>query len=375
MTEKEVAEIRRRFKQEKSGITHVRGCYVNDQGEIVSEFDQVLSAMGQEEEEKILATLKRTLSGALGKNLLDIAFSNDQVVQGEEHKLLMTLRDSGLKDEAAVRAFFEKVIKTVAVEGGYLLLLATDSYDVPYRAKDGEELEDGSTEVYRYILCSVCPVKMTKPALGYSVHENQFHNCKLDWVVAPPELGFLFPAFDDRSANIYNALYYTKDTAENHQDFVDAVFSSQLPMPAAVQKETFQALLGETLADDCSLDVVHAVNEQLCGLIETSKADKEAPPLALSKGEVRQVLHQCGVSEERATAFEQKYEEAFGANMELNPRNVVEKKLEVRMPDVTVQVNPQRPELVQTRVIDGVKYIMILADENVVVNGVNIHIG
>lgn len=32
MNEKEVAEIRRRFKPEKSAVTHVRGCYVSAQG-------------------------------------------------------------------------------------------------------------------------------------------------------------------------------------------------------------------------------------------------------------------------------------------------------------------------------------------------------
>ena len=39
MNEKEVAEIRRRFKPEKSTVTHVRGCYVSAQGEVVSHFE------------------------------------------------------------------------------------------------------------------------------------------------------------------------------------------------------------------------------------------------------------------------------------------------------------------------------------------------
>ena len=29
MTEKEVAELRRRFRQDKNSITHIRGCYAN----------------------------------------------------------------------------------------------------------------------------------------------------------------------------------------------------------------------------------------------------------------------------------------------------------------------------------------------------------
>ena len=75
MNEKEVAEIRRRFRPDKSNITHIRGCYVNDKREIVSEFDQSLTLMPQEEGEKMLTLLKRALSGTLGKNLVDITFA------------------------------------------------------------------------------------------------------------------------------------------------------------------------------------------------------------------------------------------------------------------------------------------------------------
>ena len=60
MNEKEIAEIRRRFRPDKNNITHVRGCYVNEKREIVSEFDPSLALMSQEESEKFLAILKRT---------------------------------------------------------------------------------------------------------------------------------------------------------------------------------------------------------------------------------------------------------------------------------------------------------------------------
>ena len=142
MNEKEVAELRRRFRQDRSGISHVRGCYVNENREIVSQFDQPLGVMTQEENEKILGLLKRTLSGTLGKNLLDITFTTQQVVHGEEHKLLMALRSSELGDEEAIQAFFQKVISSVTLEGNYMILLVHDAYDVPYRGQDGEEQED-----------------------------------------------------------------------------------------------------------------------------------------------------------------------------------------------------------------------------------------
>lgn len=375
MNEKEVAEIRRRFRPEKNNITHIRGCYVNDKKEIVSQFDQSLTIMPQEEAENILAVLKRTLSGTLGRNLMDISFATAQVVDSDEHRLLMALRSSALKDEEAVQAFFQRVIESLVLEGHYLILLSHDTYDIPYRSKDGERFDEASSEVYSYILCSICPVKMTKPALGYYVVENAFHNLSQDWAVSPPELGFLFPAFDDRSANIYNALYYTRDITENHKEFVDAVFRREIPMPAAAQKEAFQSILAETLADDCCYQVVQTVHDQLYGMIEEHKANKIPEPLVVSKKTVKDVLEACGVAEEHLTAFEEQYDAEFGPDTDISPRNLVDnRQFEVKTPSVTVRVDPDRKELVETRVIDGIKYLLIRADEGVEVNGVAVRI-
>jgi hypothetical protein len=375
MNEKEVSEIRRRYRQDKSSISHIRGCYVNEKREILSQFDQSLGLMSQEETEKFLSILKRTLSGTLGKNLMDITFATDQVVHGEEHKLLMTLRNSSLKDENAVAAFFQRVIQSLTLEGNYLILLAHDSYDVPYRSKDGEKQQDASSEVYSYILCSICPVKLTPPALIYYVYENQFRNRAADWLVSPPELGFIFPAFDDRSTNLYNALYYSRDSKENHEEFVDAVFKTEVPMPAAAQKELFQSMLGDALADDCCFEVVQAVQEELCEMIELHKVNKEEAPLVITKGTIQGVLSSCGVSNGGMATFEESFDKGFGADAQLSPRNIVDtKQLEVRTPDVTIKVSPERSDLVKTRIINGIKYILIRADEGVEVNGVNIHI-
>ena len=375
MNEKEVAEIRRRFRPDKSNITCVRGCYVNDKHEIVSEFRQSLALTPQEEAEKLLTILKRTLSGTLGKNLIDIDFATQQVVDSEEHRLLMELRNSALENDEAIQELFQRIVQSLSIEGHYVILLAHDTYDVPYRSKDGEQQGDASSEVYSYFLCSICPVKLTKPALSYYINENAFHNRREDWIVAAPELGFLFPAFEDRSTNIYSVLYYSRDIAEIHPEFVDAVFRCDIPMSAAAQKETFESILGETLADDCSYDVIQSVHDQLSGMIEEHKANKEVEPLVISKGTVEQVLESCGVPQERTVAFSEKYDTEFGSDMAIRPRNIVNsRQFEVCTPDVTIRVNPERSDLLETRVIDGKKYILIRAEEGVEDNGVPIHI-
>ena len=375
MNEKEVSEIRRRFRPDKNNISSLHGCLVNENREIVSEFEQSLLTSPQEETENILTVLRRTLSGGLGKNLIDIEFETQQVAGSEEHGLLMALRNSALKDPEAVHAFYEKVIPTLKLEGNYLILLVHDTYDVPFHTGDGQRLEDASSEVYSYVLCSICPVKMSKPALSYYMTEQQFHNCKIDWLVAAPELGFLFPAFDDRSTNIYDALYYSKNTATGHPEFVDAVFRRPLPMPAQLQKETFQGLLENVLEENCSYDVIEGVHDRLCGLIAEHKESREEEPLVVTGRMVKGVLSACGVPSGSLENFEERYSAAFGPQESLPPANIVDpRKLEVQTPDVTIQIHSDRRDLVQTRILDGARYIMIRADEGVTVNGIHVRI-
>lgn len=375
MNEREIGELRRRLKPEKTTITHVRGCYVDEKREIVSQFNQSISVLSEEEGEKVLALLRKCLSGTQGKNLVDLSFSTNQVADGEAHKLLLSLRDGGLEDEETVAGFYQKIIDSLVIEGSYLILLASDAYDVPFKGKDDQVQPEGSETMFRYVLCAICPVKLAKPALTYYVTAGEFHNRAADWLVGPPQLGFLFPAFDDRATNLYGALLYTRNLAENHSEFVDAVFGATAPMAAADQMEGFQAILGQSLENDCSLETVQAVRGQLCAMIQEHKESKEPEPLTVNKATVKGVLASCGVSEDHVEAFDREYDQVFGPETDISPRNVVDpKRLEVKTPDVTIRVSPERGDLIETRVLGGVKYIMIRADEEVEVNGVSIHI-
>lgn len=375
MNEKEVAELRRRLRPDKSNIAYIRGCYVNERKEIISQFNESLTMMPVEDGEKYLSFFRKVLTGSIGRNLLDLSFETQQVVSGEEHKLLMTLRDSKLEDENAVQMFFSRAIQSLDLEGNSLILLTYNTYDVYYKGKDDVVQEDSSSEQFRYLLCAVCPVKETKPSLNYINRESRFHIQAAGQVVGMPELGFMFPAFDDRATNIYNALYYNRNIEENHAGFVDTIFKTPVPMPAMVQREMFQTMLGETLEEECSLDVIQSVQDHLSQMIEVHKESHEVEPLTVSKKGIRAVLAASGVSDERAEAFDERFDAEFGVNTELNPVNLVDtKRLEVKTPDVVIQVNPERSELVQTRIINGAKCIVIKVSEGVEVNGVPIQI-
>lgn len=370
MNEKEVSEIRRRFRADKSNINHVRGVFVNEKKEIVSEFDQSLGMLSEEESGAILSVLKKALSGYIGRNLIDISFSNEQVLNSEEHKLLSTLRSSELRDNDAVHALYEKILPSIEMDGNYLIMLAYDSYDVFSKSASGEDGD--SSESFSYILCAVCPIKSSKYSLTYYIHENRIRNVCEDAVISAPEFGFMFPTFDDRKTNIYNALYYTKSVSEKREGFINAVFNTELPMPAAEQKETFNSLLAET---ECSFDVVESVHAELSAMIDNHKESREEEPLTVSKTTVKDILRASGVTEEKLEVFEKKFDESFGENAELSPQNIIDRnKFDLRTADATIKVDPERSEIVETRVIDGTKYILIRADSDVEVNGVNIRI-
>ncbi len=376
MNEREIGEIRRRMRRERSNMTAVFGCYVNAQKEIIAEFKQSIGMMPENEAEKYFTLFKRTLSGGLGKNLLNIAFRTSQVADSPEHKLLMDIRASRLEDKDARFALYRKIIETTNLQENYLILLGQESYDVPFKSKDDSTQQDASSEVYTYFLCAVCPVKETKSNLRYVAESKDFHDGGLAHIVSAPEAGFLFPAFDNRATNIYDVLFYTHSPKVAHEELIGSLFGVKAPKCAEEQKKSFKAILTSSLGDDCSMDVVQGVHDNLHQSIQMHKESKVREPLLIGKEELGLALQECAVSDKAMAKFNVEFDEVFGHDAQLYPKNLIgSNKIEIKTPDVVIKVNPERSDLVETKVIGGVKYILICADENVEVNGVNIHIG
>ncbi len=371
MNKKEVSELRRRFNPEKTAISNIYGCYVNGNKEVIAYLDESLGIMPQEEAEQYLALLKKALSGKLNRNLIDIIFTTEQVMDSDTHRLLMALREG--KSEAR-KQFFQTVIDSLDMgDSNYLILCANDAYDVPFKSAgdiDRSSLKYAAGEadqVYRYFICAVCPVKDGKKELGFFSGENEFHNSLAKQVVSAPELGFLFPAFDDRASNIYNALFYARKPDEIHHEFIDAIFQVEPPMSAAEQREAFERALSSSLA--CRMEVIRAVHEQLKAKIDEHKETKEEAPLSVSVGDITAILTDCNVAEEQIKTFQKNYKESFGQGV-LNPENIIDsRKFEVRTGEITITADPELSYLVETREIDGQKYIMVPVSGETELNG------
>ncbi|MBR0465000.1 MAG: DUF4317 domain-containing protein [Clostridia bacterium] len=373
MNKKDITEIKRRLNPERNNLTVVRGCYVDSHGDILSRFDLSPYTMPTDEAERYLALFSKVLSGTLEKNLISVNFTSSDGEMPPEQKLLMALRDSALTDDEAVSLMFDKVIASHSSQENYLVLLMHDAYDVPSYSADGQRLEDGS-DVFHYILMALCPVRLGKSALFYDGAEKGFHTHIPDMRVAAPTFGLMYPAFENRSANIHAGLYYQKDIKNPETDLTDALFAgAQAPVSPMEQQEAFGAILSDSLGSECSLGLLDAVHTHLRQRIADQKADKTAEPAKVTKRELEHVLAEAGVTDEGVQAFSEAYDDQLGEGVDLSPVNMIDPgKFSLKLPDISIRVTPDRAHLITAQMIDGVKYLLIRADEGVEVNGVNV---
>ena len=371
MNKKEVLEIRKQFTPANCAITRIAGCYVDHEKNKKMESKSAFLSLPEEEAFKYFDIFKKTLSGTMGKNMLNMEFPIDQEMPGGTQEFLMKLKASKLEDDMLLEEFYDKVIATYEYAENYYIILIHAMYDVPGRSSDNMEMFDASDEVYEYLVCSICPVSLSKAGLSYNAESNCIQDRIRDWVVDMPDKGFLFPAFNDRSTDIHGVLYYTKKSEDLQPELIEQLLGARMPMSANTQKETFQMLIEDTLGEDGDYETIRNIHDTLNDMIEEHKEEPE--PLQLDKTDVRKVFEKSGVSSEKMECFDQNYEETAGEKTSLLATNITEtKKFQIETPDIVIKVNPERADLIETRVIDGRQCLVIAVDDHIEINGVNV---
>lgn len=371
MNRKEVLEIRKQFTPDNCAITRICGCYVDHEKNIIFESKDAFLSLPEEEEFKYFEIFRHTLSGTLGKNLVDMEFPLEQEKAGKTQEFLLKLRDTRLEDDALVQEFYKKIIENYDYGENYYIILIHSVYDIPGKSTAGDEMFDASDEVYAHIMCSICPVKMSKAGLSYNAVTNSLANRVRDWVVEQPINRFLFPAFNDRSSDIHSVLTYAKNPEIEQPGLIETVLGSVMPLTPATQKETFQSILSETLEEDGNYEVIKSVYENLNEMIEENKDNPE--PLSFSKTEVKKLLENSGVPEKNMQTFEQVFDAHTNGEAELIATNIAStKSFGIETPDIVVKVNPERADLVETKLIDGRQCLVIAVDDHVEVNGISV---
>ena len=371
MNKKEISEIKKQFSPNNCAITRICGCYVDGEKNKKTELKEAFLSLSEEEMFKYFEIFKKTLSGTIGKNLINMEFPLDQEKEGGTQEFLMKLRGSKLQDNAILEEFYDKIIENYDYGENYYIILIHAVYDIPGKSSDGQEMFDASDEIYDHILCSICPVNLSKAGLCYNAETNNIEDRIRDWIVEMPDLGFLFPVFNDRSTDIHGLLYYTKNAEQLRSTFVDEMFGCTTPLSAGGQRDSFNALVEETLGDDCAYDTVMNIHEKLNEWVESQKDSPD--PAVLTKPEVKRLFEECGVEDEKLETFDQTYEAIAGENASLMANNITNsRRTESRTPDGVIHVDPDRARLIETQVIDGRKCIVIPMEGDVEINGIHV---
>ncbi len=369
MNKKEISEIRKLFAKDSCRIDSLAACYVSIEKEKTFVINEALSSLSEEELQYHLSIFHKCLGGTLGKNLINMEFPLDAEFGEGQQKFLLNLRDSGLKEEEILEKFFDLIIANYPSSDKYYIVAIHGNYDVPGKGKDGETLEDASDIIYEYLLCAICPVKLSKAALGYDSDANRIRERVRDWVVEVPEKAFLFPAFNDRGPDIHSMLYYTKKAEELFPEFVETVFGTTSPLSPETQTETFNSLITETLGDEVSLEIVQRVQENIAEVIEQNKEIPE--PVELTPYEMKELLGKSGVENEKLENFEETFKAVAGEKAIIIADNLpVVKQLKIKAPDIEIKVKPESASLISHKMVDGVLSIVIPVGDGVEVNGI-----
>ena len=371
MNKKEISEIKKLLTPEHAVVTRICGCYVDGEKEIKFTSKEAFNSLSEDEAFKYFDIFRHTLTGTLGKNLINMEFPNEEELEGGRQEFLLKLKNSQLQDDELLDEFYQNVIANYQYASNYYIILIHAVYDVPGKSTDGTEMFDASDSVYDYVICSICPVNLSKSGLSYDADTNSISERVRDWIVGAPANGFLFPAFNDRDTDVHSLLYFSKNPEDLQDDFIGNVLGANIPISAGNQKEIFNQIITNTFGDDCDFDTIKTIHENLNEMIEENKDEPE--PLMLTQNDVKHIFEDSSIPNEKIEVLEKQIVENVGERQALVADNIADvRKFNIQMPDVVIKVSPDRTDLVETRVIDGKQCLVIEVTDRIEVNGVSV---
>ena len=369
MNKREVSELKKLLRAENCSISRICGCYVDAEKNVKATFANAFLSMSEESMFKYLELFKKGLSGAIGKALYNLEFPLAAEKDDDgTHALLMKLRDSALKDEESVQEFFNRVVENYEYAGNYLILLTHTVYDVPGKTADGCTMDDASDDVFSYISCVISPVDLTKPSLSYHEDSGDFQECIRYWIAGQPDIGFVFPAFNDRAADIHALLYHARNTKTIHMEMIEDLLGCTFSSTAEDQKNILQTVVEETLGDNCSFENVKSVINEIDQAAEEHADDPEPTEVGKSM-----MLSFMETHLDDDTQFSETWDAAGADSAQILLENISSKgKCVFDMGDIKIQADNATSDIVELREVDGRMCVVIPYDGSMTINGITI---
>lgn len=348
MNKKEVLEIKKQFKPGLCAITKLAGCYVDGEKEKRMTLNGSFRALSEEDEAGYLERFRKTLSGTYGKNLVTLEYPTKTDIP--QQKLLHDILKSKMKDNALLERLFDSIIETLFMEGSYYIMIAHCVYDIPGSSSDEMDALD-SEEVYEYLLCSICPVALSKSKFAYSAKESKIKMLSGSMEVGMPSYGFLWPSFGGRTTNLYELLYYMKKPAEDQKDFVFSTLGTKDFLNAKKQQEAFQSLFPENIGVGSAVQIFSALEE-----LKEEKKYKPEQEDRVGYDEMEKIFSSADVE----------VKEPFQGELML-PNIKTDLKIKTDRAEIT-----SKDYDLDIRIVDGRPYILVPADGYLEVNDIEV---
>ena len=375
MNKKDLAELKKHFtpSDDLTVVRRVFTTFIDSQKEQRCASTRSYPEIPDEEMSVIFTTLAKVLRGTLGKGLIEYEFPNEVYEEDQPQNLLWELLEKGVDDEEQMNKLVSHISEKMVYTLPYALFIAECTYTVFEKDKFGEKNKFNSRD-FHFLVGAVCPVESRVDGLIYDEEENSIvRKTTFDRVVADaPTDGFLFPTFTGRGPDVNHVMYFTKKPKDPNVSIVEEVLGCRFTLSAEEEKETFRAVLDKAVGDELNLGVIASINEKIQDYAKTFSTEPEPP--VVSDIFVRDVLLDSGVSQERAEAAQTVYREATDGNFFM-ASNLTDNKTTLTASGVTVNISGDATDKIQTREIDGRRFLMIsLDDPEVTVNGFNMKI-
>jgi hypothetical protein len=396
MINAEVQELKKRFKKDRNSFYRLVGCYVDDRKEKIYTFNKPFSGLPEDEVMQYLDIANKALGGKVGNNLLNVEFPFEAEQKDGMQQLLYKIRESEGKDEELLDSLYDKIIAEYQHMNHYLIVLFFDAYDVPSQSKEDSDAENFG-EVFRYMLCAICPVELTKPNLGFIDKDNGLSITDRDWVVQAPESGFMFPSFNNRATDIHSALVYVKNARLPHTEMISGILECEDAMTSAQKKMKFDDVIRNRLddstpnaVDNLLIDMEYQLNQ----MIEAHKVEHgDAAILRLNTEVIQELIDESAIPEDKKDDITDVLVEIFEesetpasvfvtySNMRIGEERSEKKALanilnqkeqELESLRAAASEQPKEPDGgYKTKVIDGIKYMLVPTAKNTtVIDGV-----
>jgi Domain of unknown function (DUF4317) len=378
MNKNDIANIRKQFKLDNDlmKIREIFNVYVQkESGEIYHYVSQPFQMLEQEAQELFLQNFKKVLTGNLDTKLFELKFRYE--VEDSTQNILFQGLHVGSSDwQENMLQIVGKMFAHTVYEFDTVVTFIRGEYQKPTRKRDLESEEGGNDEVYssHFILCSVNKTDQPKKALLFDYIEKEFKaNNAVDPIInlAAPLSGFLFPAFNDNSADVNHILYCAGKVNQPDETFIEEVLNCEETITAAEDKDCFELILNKVIGDVVDSTVISNVYEEIDKIVQESKEDKEeseAP--VLDYKDVERILTVSGVEDVNTAKVEHAFKTVVADEKhEFKASSVVPKTIKIETKVANVSINPTDLKYVKYITYDGKRCLLLEIDEDVVVEG------